>query len=420
MQTREQVLATLEVAARRLRLTRAAEAAAVGAAAGGFCAAAMLAGWRLAGVSRAGGAAFCAAAALGAAGVLLSRRCRRRLDLPGGLAAALAALCGAALLAGAVAAAVGVRPSAAPLALLLVPACALAAPGHVLAAGVTPRQAGIYHDLRLGLKERLGTAAELAARADDGPFAREVYHQALLALRAEHPERSSVWRRTRATAGALALALVLAGVAAALPARRDVGELAAVRGLAQRAERLSPQQRADLVAALQRLAEQVERNPALREALRAAAAAARDNSPAELQQQLDEAADALAAEQQAAAARIAGQILAAAGLTDGNAGGGARARPAPRTTPTGGDANATSAGARPLAARTVVWEPHVQPRAAPGQPAPATRSGPAGPVAFADAWTAAQDRAASALAAGAVPGEYRPVVRRFFELDNRP
>ena len=72
----------------------------------------------------------------------------------------------------------------------------------------------------------------------------------------------------------------------------------------------------------------------------------------------------------------------------------------------------------PLAARTHVWDPEYRGVGDANASSPAVPSGRGGRfVPLANAWTAAQDGARDALSAGRVPGEYRALVRRFFELE---
>jgi len=419
-----EVRGILEAAARRLRATRALEAAAAGAIAAGLCAAAVEAAWIAAPWSPSLAAGLCLLAVSAGAAPLATPRLRVALRLSGPETRLVGAICLVAGLAG-LASVLGGWQDAAPkllVPLLFLPVGAAAGAAGSLAHGATATEAAVYHDLRLGLAERLGTAAELAAsNAPPVGFARCVYAQALRAARAARPQHRPVWRRTRATLGALGLAIGLCAVLAAVPAPRLVDVRGSFQRIQSRAERLTPADRKQVLRALRRLAEQVERDPRLLAALKAAAIAAAD-APQELPDRLRELEGAVANADDAEAAAIAKALLEAMGLpTDGEARGdgpGRRAVAGDANRPTG-DANRvqTRPAALPLAARTHVWHPDY---AAPGDanaPAPADPNAAGAFVPLRTAWSAARARARSALAAGRVPPEYRTLVRRFFELE---
>jgi hypothetical protein len=328
------------------------------------------------------------------------------------------------------------------LPIVLVPLGALAAAAGAALRGVTLAQAALYHDIRFGLAERLTTAAELAdppARGAHGPgrgsgggpdvqVARWVFGQAVgVAQRAELPRRG-LWRRTRATAGAVVLAASLCTVLAMIwppgSARASADSFDDIR---DRVRVLDPREKRQLVEALQRLAEQVERDPALRRRLLAAAAAAEKDQ--QLDRRLAELQDAVADADDAQAAAIARAILRAVGLPAGpDEGGGGQGGagaaqlasngkavpPAPTIDPNTLDANRAE---MPLPARTLVYNAayagvaDANAPAAPPGAATATQF-----VSFDDAWSQARARAAEALRADTIPPEYRDIVRRFFEL----
>lgn len=425
---RNEVLGILTAAAWKLRAVRAAEAAAIGAVAGGLAAAALEAAWAVARVSVAWGVAFCGAAAVLAIALSASSRLRSALGLDVLLAGVSAGVCGAAALGGAACVVTGwhVGVPKLLLPLLCVPGGALAGAVAVAARGVTAMQAAIFHDVRLGLDERLGTAVELAGgRAGDEAFARCVYAQALAALRQARPQRQAVWRRTRATAGALALSAALWSALAFVPTLGVVDVDESFARVRAGVDSMTPAQREDLAGTLRRLAEQAADNPRLMAALRAAALAAEHELPQEVREQLEQARRALADASDAEAARLARELLAAMGLdaTAGGAGAGATTQLARRDAnqPGGPDANSATGGARdgPLARRVYVYDPAYDRLAdanAPPTTSPApARAGSLRPLS--DAWAAARDRARGALSAGQVPADYRRLVRRFFELD---
>ena len=81
------------------------------------------------------------------------------------------------------------------------------------------------------------------------------------------------------------------------------------------------------------------------------------------------------------------------------------------------DGEKDAGGRKRIEARALVYDPayeNVPGANGPSLPSPGGRR----PfVALADAWARAKAQAAAALSRGEVPPEYRPLVRRFFELD---
>jgi len=422
----DEVLGILKAAARRLLLVRAAESAAVGAIAAALSAAACEMAWTVGWLSPAAAAGICAAPVLFAAWLAASPRLRRRLALSAGAACAVVAICGAGGLAGALAVLDGLYAEVPKLLVpaILVPAGALAAAAVSFARGVSPVQAAVFHDVQLGLEERLGTAAELAASARrDDPFARCVYAQALAAARGGRIASRPVWRRSRATAGALGLSVALCVALALLPTWGRVDVQRSFELIRAGAADLTPAKRKDLVETLRRLAELAREDPAIRKLLREAAeAAAREQG---LPEKLEELEGALANADDAEAARIARELLAAA--SPGGTSGGPNGAAGPPHA--GGDANRPlvpdansivgDGAEKPLLARVYVYDKSYRGIADANAPPPGRRVavGQGALVPLDDAWSAARDRASAALAAGSVPAEYRRLVRRFFELD---
>jgi hypothetical protein len=437
------VLAVLRGAARRLLLVRAAEAAAVGAVAAGLAVTAAQAGLLAGRAHPALGAAIALLPILAGAAVLRWPALRRAAQFDGREAWTVAATaCGVAVI-GALAVLAGraVPQGRLLLPVVLVPLGALAGVAGAALRGVTLGQAALYHDIRFGLAERLTTAAELAeapACGAQGPgrgsgggpdvqVARWVFGQAVAAAeRAELPRRG-LWRRTRATAGAIVLAASLCTVLALISppgsARASADSFDDIR---DRVRMLDPREKRQLVEALQRLAEQVDRDPALhRRLLAAAAAAAKDQ---QLDSRLAELQNAVADADDAQAAAIARAILMAVGLPAGPDGGdgqggasaaqlagnGHAVSPAPTIDPNTLDANAAE---KPLPARTLVYNPAYAGIADANAPASPPGAAPALQfVSFDDAWSQARARAAEALRANTIPPEYRDIVRRFFEI----
>jgi len=292
----------------------------------------------------------------------------------------------------------------------------------VVLRGISPAQAALYHDLRFGLAERLSTAAQLSAACDDPQIADCVFAQAVAAAREADIARRGLWRRTRATAGALVLGVALCAVLALVSppgsARVSADALDEVR---DRYHVLTPQEKQQLVAALRRLAERVEADPELRRMLLAAAQAAQKDDRAE--QTMAELQEAVASAEDAEAARIAREILQAVGLRppDGEGGPGKSAVASkgggtsdPIAELAAADANSSD---KPLAARTLVYSP-LPPAAGDANSPSAPAAVAARPfVTYADAWTRARARAAEAVRTESVPAQYRDLVRRFFELE---
>ena len=422
---RSEVLAVLRRAARRLVSVRAVEAAAVGAVAAGLSAAAGQVGLLADRVNTALAVAIALLPLAGAVVILRWPRLRLAARLDGRDARLVAAIgCGTAFAcAAAVLAGRAVPQPRLLLPIMLVPLGALAAAATVLGRGITLGQAALYHDVRFGLAERLSTAAELAAGDEHDPrIARCVFGQAVSA--AEHADlaRRGLWRRSRATLGALALSVGLCTVLAlVLPAGSARASAGAFDEIRQRVRQLNPEEKRQLIEALRKLADRVERDEALRRRLLFAAEATEkdrqvDSALAELQNAVADADDA-------EAARIARAILKAVGLPAGpNEGGdgqggsnaakiaaGQPAKPAPTF-----DANTAR---KPLAARVFVYDPSQSPVGDGNAPPAVATAAAASPfVSFDDAWSKARARAAAAMRADTIEPEYRDLVRRFFEI----
>ena len=418
---REQVLDILAAAARKLRFARAVEAAALGATIAALCAAAWQLAWTLAWLHPLAAAACCAAPVPLALVPAMSHRVRRWFVLSRGQARAMGAFCVAASGAGVACVLTGATPHLPKLVLglLLVPAGALAGAALAGARRVSLVQAGLFHDVRLGLAERLSTAAELAGSAGrDKPLAQCVYAQALATASDRQVARRSVWRRSRSTVAALGLSLALCAAMALLPTAGRVDVEKSFEQIRARAGDLSPATRKGLVETLRRLAALAEKDPALRDRLREAADAAAKNE--KLQERLIELEQSLATADDAEAARIARELLGATG----SEGGDVTARPvgpgdANAPEPLDANALAGAGGVKPLPARVLVYDRTyrnlIDANASPGPEH--VRVGPHAFLRLDDAWADARARAAAALADGRVPAEYRTLLRRFFEID---
>ncbi len=431
---RSEVLAILRLAARRMVGVRAIEAAAVGAVVAGLTAATGQAGLLAARVNTALAVAIALLPVAAAVALLRWPRLRLAARLDGRDARLVEAIaCGAALACAAAVLAGRILPQPRLLMpIVLVPLGALAAASAVMLRGITLGQAALYHDVRFGLAERLSTAAELAAgERRDPQMARCVFGQAVSAAGQAGLARRGLWHRTGATAGALALSVSLCTVLALIsPPGSARAAAGAFDEISQRVRQLNPEEKRQLVEALRKLADRVERDPALRRRLLAAAEAAEKDRQTD--SRLAELQDAVADADDAEAARIARAILEAVGLPSGlDPGGGdgqggtnaakvaaaQAAKPAHTFDPNTLDANSADSE-KPLPARVLVYDPLQAAGGDGNAPAPAaTAPAAASPfVSFDDAWSLARARAAEAMRAGTIEPEYRDLVRRFFEI----
>ncbi|MBS3733296.1 MAG: hypothetical protein KGY99_00020 [Phycisphaerae bacterium] len=304
---RDELTDILHVVRRRFLRARAAEAAAVGAAVAALASVGIELAWLVGDASVIAGGALCGLAATACAWTGWSARLRRRIGAErvvmnvAGAVAAVGALIALGVLVFGRADAVDawVWP------MTLVPATALIEVAAMVARGADVRRAATWVDRRAGLSERLSTAAELVGQPDE-PAAQCVRRQALQAARSDAAQRVSFWRRTRATAGALGLAMLLAAAVALLPAAvREDGDSAPpvakqpprtpepARVVAPEAklsrERfagMSVAERRALARGLRRRAE-AARDPKRAAALRQAAKAAERGDYAELVRQLE-------------------------------------------------------------------------------------------------------------------------------------
>ena len=220
----ESVSKFLQVAAVRLLLARMAEAGAAAATAAGGVSLALMTAWILAGPYPLA-ATLLALAPLPAGAVLLlgrrpvasGHRWRRLWHVPRRLRWPIVIMVAAA----SAAACAGVhsgRVASVPhwlIPIVLVPLGTLPAVGTVLARGVSRREAALYLDVHASLGERLTTAIELTAHADDAGFARAVEQQAAETARDCQPLPRAFWRRRHVPSGAAVL-LLLACAALAL------------------------------------------------------------------------------------------------------------------------------------------------------------------------------------------------------------
>ncbi len=450
---RQDVLADLRFAGRKLAWTRSAERAGMVVTAGALAVAAVLTGWALAphapwaawalcllpvavGVGIAGGGWVRAVLSTVAMPSLTRPQVPRRRggDRPGRPAMSrprsgslraytagspplfrdraealwAAAALAAPALAGAVLLGLGMHLRVPPLvwALGVPSAMGLLAGGVRAMRGAGVLAAGRFLDERHGLRERLATAGEIAlAPRDAAPSETTVLAQAAEILRTRRPQRAPMWQRTRTTAAAVACAVLLAvAVAAVSPA--PVGDDTA--RLAGSLDELTDQQLARLAAALRAAAS----DPALRDRLLAAARLVEARNEEQLQRVLEQ----LQAEGYRPLETVPADILAAAGVGGGGqeprrGGGSEDDVPAPDDQNPSEDLPASGGVVR-------LYDPQyadVAPAPALAGQRPATPYRP-----YDDAWSAARRRAADALRQDTVVPEYRPILREFFRDPDVP
>jgi hypothetical protein len=289
-------------------------------------------------------------------------------------------------------------PAALPL--LLPPA------GGVMAAvvwlrGVSSREAASVLDMRCGMDEQLGTATEVAEASDPpGPVGRFVCERALVAARGASALRQPLWTRSRATTGAMLLAVLLCGTLALVPGAGSGGR-ADIEAIAEAVEDMPRLRREQLAGALRLAAADDAAHAGL---LNDAATAAERRDAVELAALLNELREAGIEPAEVIPASLlpsgSGGTQGTGGTGDGAPVAGANGhRPAPETAP----AAPESVGVyHPEYAKTL-------PAAA-----SAGTGGGEGVVEYDLAWRAAQRRAAEALARDDVPHRYRRLIRQFF------
>ena len=412
MAAREEIQAITTQAAGRLLRVRALESAAVGIAWAALAAAWVELAWTITGVAPLASAAVCLGPV--AMGALLAAwsSVGMRLDMDRSLARMLALLGMVLGLAGVACVALGGYGSVskAMIALVLVPVGALVGAAGVFWRGVTRRAAAVWLDVRGDLSDRLATAVELAESPEaDVPAARCVYDQALAAVRIGRPQRQPMWRRSRTTIGAAALAVAVCVALALAPDLVPPARTVTPETVAAALDKLPPAEVRNLVRTFRQAARRAAEDPALARTLfRAADAASVKNSTG-----FERALRELEAQGVDLAALIPDDVRRAAGLTEAD--GAIAQRTNSSAADGGGDVGPPSIGPGAVAAppgNGIIRVYH--PAADAGDPATRPATGPAGTVSYADAWSAARSRAADALARGRVPSEYRGLVRDFF------
>ncbi len=401
----EKVLGIMVRARRRLLLVRAVEYSAVLVVAAGLCAAAMEIAWALAPIHIAAAMPVCLLPAAGGA-LLLQRFIRRAPQFAGGLAWLAAALCFASSAVGCV---YLFTERYAEIPKLFLPAILMPvgiAVGIVVAIVTRPSlyRTGVLLDLRLGLAERLSTAAELAVSSKQtSPSIEAVYCQAVEAAERNHAVSVSLWNRSRATAGAVGLVVMLCVVLGLLP-----GEISDVKSL----DTLSAEQLQKMAKDFRLAAEQNADNKELSEAFVKAAVAVEVKDEEELQRLLDKLRDAGVKLYQVTDP----ELLAAAGL--GAAGDGDS--PVADNTATEGNGTELTSTTSPDGSgdRSVgVYDPLYTELINSGADTTRPDRQVSPVISYETAWEQSRRRAESALAGGRVPARYRDLVRRYFHAD---
>ena len=414
---REKLDVILRRAARRVLIRRTLESAAVLAAAGGLAAAMVELGWWLSSAGGPAGAVPCVGAIVLGVGVWMRPALRRAAGLDmahGALAGVLCVVCGAC---GALGALLG-WAEATPRWAVAVGALGVgAAVGGVLALvrGVSALQVAVYLDIHGELDERLATAAEASAGGDDGPLAQQLYAQAVAALDARPPRSVPAWKRTRATLGALGLAVVLCLAMWALPlmGARARTRPTTLAELSDAVGEMSPRTVQLVAATMQARAAEAGLGDAAAGALRRSARAVRSKDAERVRKALADLAKALETADEATRRRIESAILAAAG---GGPGGRPDVPAAGANDNGGADSRLTSvaqSGGKPVR----VYHPEYADALRRMRTGALTVPGPDTHVSMDVVWRHARDDAAAALASGDVPADYRPILRAFFDTE---
>lgn len=431
---RERIVDILGRFRRQVVAVRSAEAAAVAGAAGALAAAFLMVARILTARHPAIAAGLCAAPLAGGMALAAWGRARRRLNAQPMIQWCLPALlmvCGAAALAAQVAGLMQAVPK--NLLILIAPAAAAVAAGLVLARPAPVGSVAALLDRRARLAERLSTAWELHQRRDGSAFARAVQHQAALAAKTPALSRVRFWDRTRATAGALGLALAVAALMLpweplesphARQARlwRQAGPQAA-----ELLEMNLPILDAETIASAKDLPGHLRRLEALTASLRSA----RPEEAAEWQGrviELDRIAQALrevirSGRADPTATRRIRRLLeaierASTELAEAMAAGGAELA---RAGAEGVEPDQVTP-ARPAQTQPSGWTTVFNPQyvellgpttaSAPGDGGPAVEPPPQVP--YDRQWAAARARAADALGKAPLPGPYRQLIRDFY------
>ncbi|MDY7009274.1 MAG: hypothetical protein SVV80_00775 [Planctomycetota bacterium] len=431
----DRILSILGGFRRRLVFVLAVEAGAVGGAAGALSAAALMGGWTLAGKFPIAAILLCVLPLASGIVLTLSKRLRCSLQSERAIQWFVITLLTACGFAGLICVLTGIYINLPKNWLFLIfPAGAFISSVIILVRGAALRRVAVLVDRRRGLRERFSTALELIESGESlagQPFACAVRRQAIASADEPHYRRVSFWNRTRATGGALGLAVVAATLMLAVEPLESLSAKQQRRwdGVSIRAgENILKQLAAikEQTADDSATTEQIHKLEKLAENLRAA-------RPADAKQwrgkvvELDEIIAALRETVQSgkvdsgASERIGRLIEAmervAAGITEGMisheyAGAGDSLSPGRAEGPQFTPPARTEAPWSPL----TVYNPLYTPTTATTSTDSATTGGNIR-IPYEKAWADARRRAAEAMDKGNVPAEYRQLVRDFFDTD---
>jgi len=269
--------------------------------------------------------------------------------------------------------------------------------------GVSLREAAVWLDAHLGLRERMATAAELADSPQaDSPAATCVYAQAAAAMAGREVRNLRMWRQRRGTFGAVVVAMGLCAVLAALGRP--------VTPLARSLETLSETDCARLAARLREESRTVGAETSI-ELARAAQAIEVRNA-----EELAQAIEKLRALGYQPLDVLPASLLAA--LDAGSdRGGGKGEGETPSSTTSPGD-ETPAPGETPSGGPVLVYDPlYDVPAGQDTATAPLQATLPENLSPRDAAWARARQRATAALASGRVPDRYRTLVRDFFAAE---
>lgn len=407
---RDEVMDILRVMARRLALMRAAEAGAVAAIAGGLAAAALQVAWSIAPRYPLAAAGICLLPLLTGTAVFALPGRLRIVGVAGRIALVIGGTCiviGAGGIWG-VQAGWYENVSKALLAATLMPAAAVAAAAAQALRPVKPTDAAILLDLRYNLRERLSTAAELAAgRTRDGAVTEYVCGQAAAVLHRQAAAIRPPWRRTGATAAMVALVAVLCGVLSVTGGLSSPARRKAEAAVAAEMRKMPPSEQDNLLARLRKARARQGAGP-LRRKLTQAEQALQDGDAGKLTRLIR----ALIEAGVDVRSLFGNEMLAAA------TGTGAKGGAAPETQP-------AAVAPRPIPAAPAPAYVHIYHPAYAKLLAAGAKGGTASQpdtsagnvlVPFEAAWDAARIRAENNLARsrGKIPPEYHQLIRDFF------
>lgn len=421
--------AILDFTRRRAFIARLCENVALCAAAGGLASAVLQVAWGIWWTSPAAATALAGSLALLAAATA-SRPGRLILHLDGRPVWAVCGLLAGGAIAG-VAAIVTGHASSVPAVFL--PAAFLASAilgGIVLAVLDWPHMADAasWLDRSLGLRERMTTAVEMAGRGSSAPpgaagaapapsavdpeFAAVVTAQAVEMATKKGYRSVKAWRRTSATGGAAALAVLLCLTLLLVP-MPGAARMQAISDLAGNFDSLNADDRDKLAASLKKQAGEVDEAD-VRAALLKAADAVANGDVETMKRELIEASDKIDIK-----LIVPPEVLAKIHRGDSSGGGSQAPSPTPAVAPTPAATQIpiapTPRPARPEPGEVYVFDPNYSAKA--GNDGDSSSPGPGSATAWADAWSAARAKAAAESSSPDVPAKYRQLMRDFYNAE---